>query len=429
MKTSARKHPLIFGIVVILVFWISMILFSTLLYEFAPDFLLNNGDFVAQGTVESFLALIGIGLAALFGYNGIWNERGKGFGSGILSSGYFVAVSTLALLEMIAYSLLPGFAAETEPLWKIIVFVLTAFLIGFAEETFFRGIIANLYFDKHAADPAGVWSAAVQSGVLFGSMHILNGLDSDALGVLVQVVAASIMGTALTAIYYRCRNIWALIFIHGYVDFCAMFQIGVFKGGSIDEAIGNYGALQLIATIPYIIVIIVLLRPKKLREIIAMRNNTALEALPEKLVSSKRSKISAAVSIIIVSVMFITVFGACMYSADADKVIDYYSTQTWTGNEKFSETAAEFTAPKTGDCKLVILSYPSDSSAYITFAVTDGENNEVYRRTFGGKNSLTETVRLEAGHKYTVTLYYDFSEVESEEPVNYTVKLSAEYTE
>ena len=283
--SASRRHPIVFGIIVMVIFFVVMNAAAIVLGNFGPDFLLSNGDWVIQGACECITALVGIGLAAVFKVWSIWGERGRGFGKGLLTSMYFIVISLLAIVESVALELAaPGSKLEIEAPWKIAVFVATVFLIGFTEETFFRGIISNLFYDKHATDKAGVWTAVIGSGFVFGLMHLgncLSGLVITANGVyfdstvivgsLVQTAAACMMGMALTAIYYRCRNIWALAFVHGFIDLCAAFTSGVTKGGSLVGEIATYTPAMFVSMIPYIILTLFLLRSKKMAEILEYR--------------------------------------------------------------------------------------------------------------------------------------------------------------
>ena len=263
----AKRHPIFFSIIVTLIFQLTMNAVVVVLYYFAPRFLMQNGEFLLQGVVEAFTALVGIGTVYLFKCQKIWGERGFGFANGLGASAYFIVVSLIALGQSV-FEVVVGYQGNVDRPWKIAVFVITVFLIGFTEEIFFRGVVANLFFDKYGKTPAGVWVATIASGLVFGLMHIGNILSADKVGVLVQVFAVTAMGIALSAIYYRCRNIWVLIFVHAFLDFCGAFTAGV-TGGTISGEVSSYIPDQCASAVPYLIVAFILLRPKKLREILA----------------------------------------------------------------------------------------------------------------------------------------------------------------
>ena len=122
--SASRRHPIVFGIIVMVIFFVVMNAAAIVLGNFGPDFLLSNGDWVIQGACECITALVGIGLAALFKVWSIWGERGRGFGKGLLTSMYFIVISLLAIVESVALELAaPGSKLEIETPWKIAVFV------------------------------------------------------------------------------------------------------------------------------------------------------------------------------------------------------------------------------------------------------------------------------------------------------------------
>lgn len=437
MRTTVSKHPLLWSIVTVVVFLIALWGPAILISYFGPSFFLTNGDYVYQGTVECFTSLIGIGFVALMGYGWIWNERGKGLGKGFLSVGYFIVVSLYSLVIYVADIALMD-DVEFNPLWQIIVFVLTVLLIGLAEETFFRGVVANLFLDKYGNDPAGVWCATICSGMVFGLMHLSNLMSSDTVGVLVQVVAACAMGMALTAIYYRCRNIWVLVLVHAFVDFCGAFYSGFIAGGSLSSTISSYEPYQVISALPYLIVTVILLRPKKLREIIALHRLSGVEdtsigvVMPEeKLKSSSKSKRSCAIAVILAVVILLGLFGASVYASEYSNSISYEYSGEWDGEEYFGTDALVFTTLHTADYTFTISNLPSTNSAKMTVIVTDSSGETVYGETFVGRTSATRTVGLQEGETYTVSINYDYSEVGelAEGERDYMTSITVEYLE
>ena len=471
--SASRRHPIVFGIIVMVIFFVVMNAAAIVLGTFGPDFLLSNGDWVIQGACECITALVGIGLAALFKVWSIWGERGRGFGKGILTAMYFIVISLLAIVESVALELAaPGSKLEIEVPWKIAVFVATVFLIGFTEETFFRGIISNLFYDKHATDKAGVWTAVIGSGFVFGLMHLgncLSGLVITANGVyfdstvivgsLVQTAAACMMGMALTAIYYRCRNIWALAFVHGFIDLCAAFTSGVTKGGLLVGEIATYTPAMFVSMIPYIILTLFLLRSKKMAEILEYRySHTSNASKPDDELSElsynqpepttytadgaqpsdsalpyEKSKRSMIIAVSTAAAIIIALFAlsVSLYMGDSTAiapesgVFSYSTTETWDGTEaEFTRSFGSFEAPQTRDYKFTLTSYPGDSSAYVTFTVTDSNGETVYSDVYGGRCSLDFYLKLNEGESYEITAFYDFSEVV--ESMNYVTRIKVE---
>ena len=117
--------------------------------------------------------------------------------------------------------------------------------------------------------PGRVWEAVFVSGLLFGLMHGLNLLTAPTLGVIVQMISAVLLGMVIAAIYCRSGNIWVVAAIHAFNDIAAGFPTLVLRsdGGGISGIIGSYGLTHLFSLIPYAVVLIVILRPGKMKEI------------------------------------------------------------------------------------------------------------------------------------------------------------------
>lgn len=437
MRKAAVRHPLAASAAVVAIFIISMLLGSFVL-AVSPPFFLENGEFLQQMVAECLICLVGIAMTAVFGYFDIWGSS-DGFGKGLQCGGYILAVSVLSAVTGLLPEIEQGgdISSRLEPGWKIFVFIITMFLIGIGEESFFRGVISNLLWDKHAKDPAGVWTATIYSGLVFGLMHVINILGSDPVGVLVQMSGVIAMGMALTAIYYRCRNIWAVIFLHGFLDLCGLLDSGLF-GGSITAQISEYGPVTAItSTLPYLIVTLVLLRKSKMAEIFAPAavpqayNPQAYypqgygpqaynPAAPGTLVlgveinsspESKRSRSRAiAAAVIIWAILFTGSVALSVPGYMNTEVLDYADSGTWNGDRTFGKQT-EFYVPADGTYKVKTVSRPSFNNAYTFVQITkDGE--VLFEQNYGGKCSETFSMDLEKGN-YTLKVIYNFTEVQS----------------
>ena len=94
------------------------------------------------------------------------------------------------------------------------VFINTA-LVGFSEETMFRGILFQAFRKQ-----APVWLAIALSTVLFGSVHILNGfMTGDFRAATLQAVAAAMSGLMYMAFVIRSGSLWPSIVAHALWDF------------------------------------------------------------------------------------------------------------------------------------------------------------------------------------------------------------------
>ena len=432
MRKAAIRHPIAASLAVTVIFVAAMLLGSLLLY-YAPPFFLLNGAFLQQFVAETVICLVGIALIAIFGYGHIWNQTEK-FGKGLICGGYILIISVISAISGLSYEIStrgPDFARYLEPGWKLVVFLLTAFLIGLGEESFFRGVIANLFWDKHAKDPAGVWTATIYSGLIFGLMHVINLLSSEPVGVMVQMTGVIAMGMAFTAIYYRTKNLWVTIFLHAFLDFCALLPTALF-GGSIDSEISSYTPVTAItSSVPYIIVTMVLLRKKKMVEMLAA-DESAIGMIPSpdgqlvmsvEIKSSPESRSSRAKAVVIALVIGLSLFFGCValsggFGESFESVLDSMLSEEvlnsthagqWNGDAAFGQQTM-FEVPESRDYTVTLKSLPTSSQAYVFVQIKQGDD-VIYEANYGGKCSDVFGLYLEAGEYYELNLVYDYSKV------------------
>jgi hypothetical protein len=109
----------------------------------------------------------------------------------------------------------------TAPL-VILAFAALTLLVGFAEETFFRGLILT------ALLPAGTTGAVVLSSFFFAAPHLLNVIGGtwDPAFTIVDSIAAFGLGITFAAIRLRTGSIWPLVGIHALFDFTSLVALG-----------------------------------------------------------------------------------------------------------------------------------------------------------------------------------------------------------
>lgn len=437
-----RRHPLIFGLIICFIFMVSIIIPGIICQILIVICKFGYNEWVLQGISECFGAICGILIVFIFGYKSIWSERGKSFGSGLITSGYFIFISLSSLATNLRM-LLEG-NDQIAPIWQILAFTVTVFLIGLTEETYFRGIVSNLFYDKHANDAPGVWCAVIGSGFVFGFMHLSNLASADLVGVLVQVANASVMGMLLTAIYYRCRNIWVVVFVHGLIDFCAAFYAGFTRGGSLAGTISTYSPYMFVSIIPYLIAVLVLLRSSKMKEIVEYKRSrdvslgliednldTSEEQAQEYAKAYKRSRLSGIIAVATASLMMIGMIVASIYFYNGKASSEFFDnggvfsitrTLKWENEagkpSVFDDDLGSFGVQDTKDYEVTIISYPGDSDANAVFTIYEN-GKEVFSETYGGRCSTAFDMKLSAGKSYQIIVHCDYSKVD--EPMSHVI--------
>ena len=97
---------------------------------------------------------------------------------------------------------------------------LLCFLIGIYEEFLLRGWLLTEFLERYGSTKKGVWTSIVASGVIFGLIHFINISSMGFASTLTQVLSACATGIVFGLIYYKTKNIWTVVFLHGFWDFC-----------------------------------------------------------------------------------------------------------------------------------------------------------------------------------------------------------------
>ena len=110
--------------------------------------------------------------------------------------------------------------------------IVTCLLVGIMEETLCRGIMFLNMLDKWGNSRKGLLKAIIVSALPFGLLHLLNLTEttitvSGSWIVIFQVIYATTFGIFIAVLYLRCKNIWALILVHGCIDL-AQFSLYIF---------------------------------------------------------------------------------------------------------------------------------------------------------------------------------------------------------
>lgn len=158
---------------------------------------------------------------------------------------------------------------------RIIVFLLSNFLIGFSEEILFRGLIATTLLEFFGTGREGILKACFLSSLLFGLTHLTNYTGGNPSGVIMQVIATFGSGVLYCAIYFRTGSLWLLVFIHTLEDIYAgiseLFSVG-YSGSAEDAAalINSYSTMLLLPALGGLVLGLFLLRKSKMEEVKAL---------------------------------------------------------------------------------------------------------------------------------------------------------------
>jgi len=116
-----------------------------------------------------------------------------------------------------ALNLIPG--VQIESILYVSEVLVIALMVGFVEETIFRGLMLQ------ALKPLGHWRAAIITALLFGLTHAMNALTGKSmLESMMQIGYAVAIGFAYAALALKKDVLWPLILAHFLTDFVFFIQ-------------------------------------------------------------------------------------------------------------------------------------------------------------------------------------------------------------
>ena len=188
---------------------------------------------------ESVAVLYAFGMLYLFGFQSVFKERGVGFLRGFYIAGFLVVTCVMITIAQMYLQFMTK-DGKLEPFMNIVMFILTMFFVGFAEEGVFRGVILNLFLNRFSKTRGGIMTAILLNGFLFGAMHLSNIFSGVSVkSAVVQAATAIVAGILLAAIYVRSGNFWIVVFLHAWIDFAGLMSGGIFGKGDLIDGINQ----------------------------------------------------------------------------------------------------------------------------------------------------------------------------------------------
>ena len=255
------------------------LIYRTSLYNKLPSYF--------SGSFRLFLRLLVI-LFLMYLMNNlhIFMRRRITIPAALIPGTYMVIISILSIVTGLISA--EGFRSPGTILFSSVYFI----LVAATEELVYRGVTADIFLKTFLfnSNPYGsgsydqngrkaIWTSIICSGLVFGLVHLSNVSHSSVSGVLVQMLGAFLMGMVLTAVYYRTANIYAVIILHAVNDIAAALPATIVQSQqTISDVISGYGIMDIMMLLPYLAVLLIILRPSKMEEIwgcwIAEQNGT-----------------------------------------------------------------------------------------------------------------------------------------------------------
>ncbi|MBS4537687.1 CPBP family intramembrane metalloprotease [Clostridium sp. D2Q-11] len=203
------KRPIMFSILLGLL----LILCITVASAIAVALELTDiGVLVAQGLAFLFVAII----ITLYMKNGKRSLSEFGFEKLNISKSKEVLYYIPLLVIALVHPLIGGFDTDLKII-EVFIILIFAFLVGYTEESIFRGII------KKKLEFKGKIYFIVFSSTFFGILHVANAFSGKNLtSVILQVVNAFLVGLILSTLITIVHNIIPLIAFHFLYDALAL---------------------------------------------------------------------------------------------------------------------------------------------------------------------------------------------------------------
>lgn len=230
---------------------------SVLNYKYGTDFI-----------AELFMALVILIVMLIFKNQYVFTEKKEKFWKSLL-------VGTPILVVAFIILVVNSISIKEVTLPNFINLVLFSFSIGLAEELMCRGWIQNEFIERFGSNRKQVITSICLSGLVFGFLHLTNMFAGQGVfETLMQVLQTTSIGILLGAIYYRTKNIWSVIFMHGFYDLAIMLgDVNLLRDCSVNTVISTemqmYNlVMSLILVAYYILSAVVILRKTKVNQLV-----------------------------------------------------------------------------------------------------------------------------------------------------------------
>ncbi len=209
-----RMNMFIYSVIMLVIFVAVFMGIHMYLGNFLEDNI-TNYPFGDELIGEAILAVLVFIVLLLWKNSYVFTEKHESIGKSLKYGRYYLFTGGFFLVVVGIFS---GGLSNWHGLINLLLY---CFLIGIYEEFLCRGWLLNEFLERYGDTKKGVWLSIVASGVIFGLLHTINiytaGMDIP--GVIVQVCGAAASGVLFGAIYYKTKNIWSVVLLHGFWDF------------------------------------------------------------------------------------------------------------------------------------------------------------------------------------------------------------------
>lgn len=210
-KMNIYLYSILMFVLFTVTFLIIHVYLSTIIF-----FNISENMFSQDIIFEAILAVLAF-IVMLFWKNSyVFTQENEKFSSSLRYGWFYLAIGGFFGLIF-----LPNALNNATGIINIGLF---CFLIGIYEEFLLRGWLLNEFLERYGNTKKGVWISIIASGIIFGLVHFINISTNGFASTLTQVLSASATGVVFGFIYYKTKNIWTVVFLHGFWDFCLLLS-------------------------------------------------------------------------------------------------------------------------------------------------------------------------------------------------------------
>ncbi len=258
MKNKKKPNIVLYTILMLIVF---IIITELIIWGYGSGIILEAITNYPQGNLvitEAVLASLVLIVMLLFKNSYVFTQKREKFTKGLFYGLYYIF--GFIILTLISGVASQGFKGGL----SIINLIVGCFFVGVAEEFLCRGWLLNEFLERFGDTKKGVWYSIFVSGIIFGLIHLGNiySMGQSVPQTIIQVISAAGTGIVFGLIYYKTKNIWSVVVLHGLWDF-SIFLSDVAPVSATIESVSSFtivGAIfsilmvaaELLNLIPYI---------------------------------------------------------------------------------------------------------------------------------------------------------------------------------
>ncbi len=238
-----RMNIVLFTIIMLAIF---LVVTEVVIYGYGAEFIYDAVVNYPQGKLvisETILAVMVLVVMLLFKNSYVFTQKNEPVKTGLLYGRFY-------LIGAVFFSFIFGLgligSTSLHALFNVFV---GALLVGVCEEFLCRGWLLNEFLERYGDTKKGVWYSIVISGLIFGLIHLGNFFGGQNLVTTVtQILNASAVGIVYGLIYYKTKNIWSVIILHGLWDF-SLFLGDLSPVTEVTETFRSFSVLGLVFSV------------------------------------------------------------------------------------------------------------------------------------------------------------------------------------